>query len=59
MRRLFVLVSVFALIVLGAGPVSSRAATQADPMASPTTVDEGSQVAGGPTGGVSGCTAAI
>ena len=48
MRRLFVLVSVFALIVLGAGPVSSRAAAQADPMASPTTVDEGSQLRGIP-----------
>lgn len=47
MRRLFILVAVFALVVLGAGPVSSRAA-QEDPMASPAAEDEGSQLRGIP-----------
>ena len=44
MHRLFILISVFALVVLGAGPVSGRAAAQADPMTSPIAVDEGSQL---------------
>jgi hypothetical protein len=48
MRRLFILVSVFALVVLGAGLVSSRTAAQADPMGSPAAVEEGSQFRGVP-----------
>jgi hypothetical protein len=44
MHRLLILVAVFALVVLGAGPVSSRAAAQEVPMATPAAVDEGSQM---------------
>ena len=48
MRRLLILVAVFALVLLGASLVSSRAAAQADPMASPAAVGEGSQFRGVP-----------
>ena len=48
MRRLFILVAIFALVLLGVEFVSSRAAAQADPSASPAAVNEGTQFRGIP-----------
>jgi hypothetical protein len=48
MRRLFILIAVIALVVPGTGLVSSRAAAQEDPIATPAAVDEGNQFRGVP-----------